>query len=498
MPSIAKNTLFLYIRLIISTLISLYTSRIILNVLGVNDFGIYQTVGGIVGIMGFLNGALSTASSRYITYALGSNNTNILKETFSTTFYVHLGLAIIIAILAETVGLWFLYNKLSIPEVFHVSIITMAINVTQIPYTSVIISHEKLSVYAYMSIVEVCLKLIAVWALLLFSANRLTIYSILIALVQISIALIYRIICKRKYSESQLLPIFNKKLFFDIIKFSGWSTLGNFALALNSQGMTMLTNMFFGPSVVSSRVIANQVNLTVYSFINNFRTAANPRIIKLYSQNNFSEFERLLIQSTKISYYLLLILSLPIFFSAKQIINIWLGKSLDYVVIFLQLAIIQSFFSIFEISFHTALLAKGRLKENTIITPGILIIQFIIIYLLFKANFSPVSMSIVSIIATACIGTFIKPLLAYKLVKVNIKIIYKVIIRCLLVTIVCFSIPLILSLILTTRDIAYTIIISIICTLWTIFTIYFIGINNSERQIIKQIFKTKIIKLKKI
>lgn len=447
---IAKNTIFLYFRMMLTMIISLYTSRVILQVLGVDDYGIYQAVGGIVGFLSFVNNALSTGSSRFITFGLGENNPKKLKNIFSTTLTAHIGLAIIIAILAETVGLWFLHNKLVIaPDrlgaaefVFHLSILTAFFSLTQVPYNACIIAHEKMGVYAYVSIIEASLKLLIVYLLTIGEIDKLKLYALLLCLIQVGMVLYYNVYCIRHFDEAKFRLFFDRKLFKEIAAFSGWSLFASSSTALNSQGILVLLNMFFSPAVVAARAISLQVNSAANQFVTNFQTAANPQIVKRFAAKDYDGSKHLLLQTTKFSFYLMLLLSLPICFGAKQLLTLWLGIVPEYTVIFLQLVIIQSLFCVFDTSFYRALYAKGRLRENALISPTLGLVRFPIIYLLFKFGFSPVALSWASLITYAVLGLVVKPILVIKIVDYEWKDIFSVFVPCLKVVVCSLPFPL--------------------------------------------------------
>lgn len=286
--TIAKNTMFLYFRMMFTMVVALFTSRVILQKLGVDNYGIYQSVGGIVGFLSFVNSALSTGSSRFLTYALGEDDFEKLRKTFSTTLTIHIALAVLVVIVAETAGLWFLFNKLVIPAdrmdaavyVFHLSILTAVFTLTQVPYNASIISHEKMSIYAYMSIFEVSAKLGICYLLSIGSFDRLKLYATLLLAVQISLMSFYRLYCIKNFQETSYKFVLDKKIFKEIAAFSGWSLFANCSAALNSQGILILLNMFFQPAVVAARAISIQVNMAATQFVNNFRTASNPQIVK--------------------------------------------------------------------------------------------------------------------------------------------------------------------------------------------------------------------------
>lgn len=447
--TIAKNTILLYFRMIFTMLISLYTSRVILAKLGVEDYGIYQVVGGVVGMLSFLNSALSTGSSRFLTFALGKNDKENLSKTFSTTLSIHIVLALIIVFFSETIGLWFFYNKLEIPEsrifaasvAYHLSILTSLFSITQVPYGAVIIAHEKMDIYAYMSIVDVVLKLAVVYLLSIALWDKLIFYASLLCIIQIGIALFYRIYCIKNFEESRYKFVYDKSILKEISKFSGWSLFANLSIALNGQGTTIITNMFFNPSVVAARAIALQVNMAAMQLVNNFRTAVNPQIVKRYAAGDEKSSMDLLLNSTKYSFFLMYIVAVPIILLAEPLLKIWLGQVPEYSVIFLQLAVVESLFSIFDSSLYMALYAKGQLKQNALISPLVGFIRFPIVYFMFKNGYSPIILSWAGILSSAILGIIIKPILIYKIVGYPLKEIIKLFNDC--TKIILISVPLI-------------------------------------------------------
>ena len=497
--TIARNTIFLYFRMMLTMFISLYTSRVILQVLGVDDYGIYQAVGGIVGFLSFINNALSTGSSRFITFGLGENNPQKLKNIFSTTLTAHICLAIIIAFLAETVGLWFLHNKLVIaPDrlgaaefVFHLSILTAFFTLTQVPYNACIIAHEKMGVYAYVSIIEASMKLLVVYFLTFADFDKLKFYALLLCLLQVGLIMFYRLYCLRHFEEAKFRLLFDKKLFKEIAGFSGWSLFSSSSIALNSQGILVLLNMFFSPAVVAARSISLQVNAAANQFVTSFQTAANPQIVKKYAAKDYEGSKRLLLQTTKFSFYLMWLLCLPICFGAKQLLTLWLGVVPEYTVIFLQLVIIQSLFCVFDTSFYRALYAKGRLKENALISPTLGLIRFPIIYVLFKFGFSPVALSWASLITYALLGLVIKPILVIKIVNYSWKDIFSVFIPCLKVVVCSLPILYLLYYYLGDDSLTAFVIIVLASVVSVIISTWFVGLDKTMKNKIVALIKKK-------
>ncbi len=500
--TIAKNTILLYFRMIVTMVISLYTSRVVLQILGVEDYGIYQAVGGIVGFMAFINNALATGSSRFLTFGLGEGNQEKLKRIFSTTLTAHIILAVIIVLIAETIGLWFLYNKLIIPSerfdaalyTYHLSILTAFFTLTQVPYNATIIAHEKMNVYAYVSIVDAVSKLLIVYALTIGGFDKLKLYATLLCLLQVGIIIYYRFYCIHRFQESHFNFGFDKKLFREIAGFSGWSLFANGSIALNNQGVLLLLNMFFSPAVVAARAISIQVNMHANQLVTNFQTAANPQIVKLYAAKNYEGSKQLLLQTTRFSYYLMLLVSLPVCLAAQQLLQLWLGIVPEYTVVFLQLIIIQSLFQVFDTSFYRALYAKGQLRENALISPTLGFIQFPIVYVLFKFGCSPVALSWASLAAFALLGLIIKPILTIRIVDYTWKDIFSVFIPCIKVTLASlpFSILAYYWFKNSNNTLQSFCVISAISVLSVLCSSWYLGMEGPMREKVVEMLKKKI------
>ena len=490
---IAKNTLFLYIRMLVTMIISLYTSRVVLQVLGVDDFGIYQAVGGIVGFLSFINGALSTGSSRFITFGLGEGKLEKQKKIFATTLTSHIILALVIIVVAETVGLWFLYHKMVIPPermeaalwVFHLSILAAFVSLTQVPYNACIIAHEKMTVYAYVSIIDASCKLLIVYMLYIGQMDKLILYAILHMVLQVSILFFYRFYCIRHFSEARFELRIDKEMFKEIVGFSGWSLFSNTAIALNNQGILLLLNMFFAPAVVAARSISIQVDMTAYQFVTNFQTAAVPQIVKRYAVKDYQGSKVLLLDMTKYSFFLMLLMAMPIFFTADKLLHLWLGIVPPYTTIFLQLIVIQSLIQVFDTSFYKALYAKGQLRENALLSPTCLLINFPIVYCLFKLGFSPVALSVSTIVCYAIMAFVIKPILLVKLVGYKYKEILSVYFPCIKVLFASLLIPVVFYNYVESSDLSEFIsfiLVVLVCVISVIISTWYLGLNASMRE----------------
>ena len=494
---IAKNTVLLYTRMLFVMLISLYTSRVILQKLGIDDYGIYQTVGGIVGLLSFINGALSSGTSRFLTFELGRNDKEKLRKTFSTTLTVHICIAIMVVVLAETFGYWFLYNKLLIPVerlnaaifVFHISIITAVFTLTQVPYTAVIIAHEQLSVFAYIGIFEVVAKLLILYLLNIGNCDKLILYAIMLFFVQLLIVLFYRIYCHKKYEETKYSFFIDKQIFKSVAGFSSWSLIASGSSALNNQGILMLLNMFFSPAVVAARAISIQVNMAVNQLVTNFRTAVNPQIVKRYASGDYAGSMMLLLTSTKYSYYLSLLICLPLFFLVEPLLKYWLSILPEFTVVFVKLIIVQALFQVFDTSFYTALYAKGRLRENALISPVLGLLQFPLVYALFKMGYSPILLSWVNLCLYALLGLVVKPILLVRIVGYKWADIGMVFKSCVIVTICALPFPLLLVYFVDvdSLNILRVIVLVVFLALVVVMSVYFVGIDKKTRTAIKSI-----------
>ena len=447
---IAKNTLYLYFRMMLVLLVSLYTSRVVLQVLGLVDYGLYQTVAGFIAFLSFINNALAAGSSRCLTFAIGKGNNEEIKATFSSVLIIHILLGLLIILVSETIGLWFVFNKLNIPPdrfnatvfVYHISVIMSFFSVTQVPYNAVVISHEKMSISAYVGIVNALLKLLIVYALQISSFDKLKIYAILLCAVQICEILFYRIYCMKNFFECRCMLLFNKAIVKNIIEYTSWNVLTNVASALVLHGTTVLTNMFFNPGVVAARAIANQVNAIVNQFVGNFRLASTPQIIKRYAVEDYDGSKRLLIRSTVISYFLMLLFCLPLFFSANMVLKLWLGSVPEYAPSFLRLTIVTSLFLCIGVSFFVPLSAKGRLKENAI---GVTVGHFLtigLVYILFKNGCSPLVLAWMLLFEEFFLSILLKSYILVKIVGYKWLEIKMVLYPCLKVSFLSLLVPL--------------------------------------------------------
>lgn len=490
--TIARNTIALYFRMMFTMFVSLFTSRVVLKYLGVEDYGIQNTVGGVVALLSYLNGSLQVGSSRFLTYELGTGDKEKLQRTFSSVLTVHLIFALIILIIGETIGLWFVYNKLVIPAdrldaavwCYHLSLLSCMMTITQVPYGASIISHEKMSLYAYTSIIDVSAKLGIVYLLTLTPWDRLIFYSTMGFIISVSMRIFYRWYCVKHFEETHYNFSIDKQITSQILQYSGWNIFATTSVALVGQGITVITNMFFSPSVVAARAIANQVNNAARGFYGNFKAASDPQIVKRYAAGDFAGSKKIMFQTAKYGYYLMLILALPICLSAKPLLLLWLGQVPDYSVVYLQFALLTSLAAVFDLQFYTALYAKGQIKENSIISSSSFFVGFIATYFLFRLGYSPAWSAVVVFISQCIIAFIIKPVMVVKIVGYQYDEIFDLFKDCLKVTVLSIIIPVPLYFArdyFAANDITEFLILASVSILSVAITVWTIGLDQPMR-----------------
>lgn len=496
---IAKNTLLLYFRMLFMMAVSLFTSRVVLNTLGVEDYGIYNVVGGIVAMFGFINGSMSSATQRYITFALGKGDKNRLQTVFSTTLQIHTLIAGIIVLLGETIGLWFLYNKMQIPAdrmdaafwVLQCSIIAAVIMIISVPYNADIVAHEKMSAFAYISILEVVLKLAIVYMLLIFSFDKLVLYAFLILAIQILIRFCYSYYCNKHFEETKYKHVWDKALFKEMTGFAGWSMFGNLAAVLFGQGLNMLLNVFFGPVVNAARGIAVQVQNAVQQFVGNFQMALNPQITKTYAQGELQEMHKLMYRSARFSFYLLFFLSLPVLFETNFILTVWLKTVPDNTIVFLRIMICTSLIYTLSNPLIIANQATGKVKKYQAVCGTTLIMILPISYIFLKFGMPAYSVFVVHF-AMESICQVLRMIMLRPLIGLRLRDYFtNVYVKVILVVIISSIAPIIIYGYM--NDTIYRFFaICIICTLTVSTAAYNWGLTTRERIFVRQKAISKI------
>lgn len=489
---IAKNTLLLYFRMLFMMAVSLFTSRVILNTLGVEDYGIYNVVGGVVAMFGFINSSMSSATQRYITFALGKGDEKRLQTIFSTTLQIHAFIAFLIVVLGETIGIWFLYNKMQIPVermnaafwVLQCSIISTVIMIISVPYNAAIIAHEKMSAFAYISVLEVILKLLIVYMLVVFSFDKLILYAILLLLIQLFIRFCYSLYCNRNFKESKYHHVWDKDLFMEMTGFAGWSMFGNLSAVLFTQGLNMLLNVFFGPVTNAARAVAVQVQHAIQQFVSNFQMALNPQITKTYAQKETKEMHKLMLRSARFSFYLLFFLSLPVLFETDFILTVWLKLVPDNTVAFLRIMICISLIYTISNPMIIANQATGKVRKYQAVCGTILLSILPISYIVLNLGFSAYSVFVVHFIIEV-ITQFVRmimlrPLIGLRIMDYMTNVYSKVI----LVVVVSMIIPS-LAYFNMEDDVVRFFVVCILCVISVSLTAYTLGLSRNERVFVK-------------
>ena len=482
---IARNTLLLYFRMLFLMIISLYTSRIVLNALGVEDFGIYNVAGGVVAMFSILSGSLSAAISRFITYELGK-----------------IGLGIVIVFFAETIGIWFLNTQMNIPIermvaanwVLQFSIITFIINLISVPYNAVIIAHEKMSAFAYISIFEAIGKLLIAYLITISPIDKLIFYAILMCVVAIAIRLLYGYYCKRHFDECRFHFIWNKQIFQQIFSFAGWNFIGASSAVLRDHGGNIIINLFCGPTVNAARGIAFQVNNAIQGFVSNFMTALNPQITKSYAVKNYTYMMTLIFQGARLSFYMLLLLSLPIIINTHYLLTLWLNTVPEHTVLFVRLVLIFAMSESISGPLITAMLATGNIRNYQIIVGGLQMLNLPISYILLSLGAIPETVLIVAVLISQCC-LMARLYMLKKMIKLKIKdYLKKVYFNIITVSIIAIILPICMQERLAENFINF-LLSSLICMLCTYLSIYYIGCSYEERKFIYNkflILKSKI------
>ena len=499
---IAKNTLLLYFRMLFMMAVSLYTSRVVLNALGVEDFGIYNVVGGVVAMFSMLSGSLSAAITRFITYELGTGNRENLKKIFSSAVTIQMGLAILIILLAEAVGVWFLNVKMNIPEarmtaanwVFQFSILTFAINLVSVPYNASIIAHERMSAFAYISILEALGKLAIAYLITVPLIDRLIFYALLMCAVALLVRLVYGYYCKKHFDECTYQFLWDKDLLKRMFGFAGWNFIGASSAVLRDQGGNVVINLFCGPAVNAARGIAFQVNTAVHGFVTNFMTALNPQITKSYASGDREYMMTLIFQGARLSFYMLLALSLPILVNTHYILVLWLKIVPEHTVYFVQLILLFGLSESISNPLITAMLATGKIRNYQLVVGGLQLMNLPVSYFLLRMGLFPEVVIIVAIVISQCCLAA-RLLMLRGMIGLSVrKYLRKVYLNVLAVTVIASIFPFLLTCQMEETFLNF-ILLCLIAVVCTSITIYYLGCNKKERQFVVSKIHTIINRL---
>lgn len=496
---IAKNTLLLYFRMLFMMAISLFTSRVVLNALGVEDFGIYNVVGGVVAMFSILSGSLSAAITRFITYELGKGNRDALEKVFSSAVSIQMILAIIIIIIAESIGVWFLNVKMNIPEirmvaanwVFQFSILTFAINLISVPYNATIIAHERMAAFAYISIFEAMMKLVIAYLIMVVDADKLISYAVMMFIMALIIRMIYGIYCKKHFEECTYHFFFDRDLLKRMFGFAGWNFIGASSAVLRDQGGNVVINLFCGPTVNAARGIAFQVSTAVNGFVSNFMTALNPQITKSYASGEKEYMMTLVIQGARLSFYMLLFLSLPILVNTHYVLKLWLNVVPEHTVLFVQLVLLFAMSESISYPLITAMLATGKIRNYQLVVGGLQMLNFPISYILLHMGMFPEIVIIVAIVISQCCLAA-RLLMLRGMIGLSVRnYLHKVYINVIVVTIFSAIFPFLIMGLLEESFVNF-ILLCLVSVFCTGITVFYIGCNKMERQfIISKVYDIK-------
>lgn len=489
---IIKNSLFLYFRMILSLSVTLYTSRVVLNTLGVEDFGIYNVVGGVVIMMAFLSGAMSSATQRFFAFELGKNDTQQLHNIFKMSLNIHWLIIFIVVFLAQTLGLWFINNQLVIPAarlvaanwVFHCALFSFCCTILAVPYNAVIIAHEKMSAFAYISIVDVILKLVVVFFLAAHEGDNLQFYALLLAFVSSVILGCYYVYARCQFSVARFSWYWNTELFKILFSYTGWNLFGNLAAVATNQGVNILLNLFFGATVNAARAIAFQVSSAITGFVTSLQMSINPQIVKSYASDNHVYMHQLIMGCSKYTFFLLYSLALPILLQTETVLTLWLINPPVHAVLFCQLILVDALINSLSGSLMASAQATGNIKRYQAIIGGVLLLNLPLSYLFLSNGGSAHTVFYVSI-GTSIMALLFRFILLKELINLNVtQFVNKVLCKSIFVVLSTF-LPLNLMALNTGNLIVDFILMSTLIVVFTATAIYMLGLETFERDFVK-------------
>lgn len=496
---IAKNTIFMYMRMVITMLVGLYTSRVVLRVLGVEDYGLYNVIGGIIALFSVLNNALMNTTSRFITVSLAKGDVTETRHTFNMAFLMHFGVALFLIAIGETGGLWYLHNKLVVPVgrefaagwLYQFTVITAVLSTVNVPYNACIIAHEKINVFALLQVIDALLKLGIVYVIQIAPYDKLIFYAMLMLLVIVFNFLFNYIYCQRRFQEVKFLFYWSRDRFKEVLKFIGWALVGNFSNMFYTQGINLMLNAFCGPAVNAARGIAIQVQGVVAQMAHNVQTAINPQILKTHAVNDLERMHMLICASSRYCYYLLLLFSLPIMLEANYILHLWLGVVPEHTVSFIRLTLMTVLLDAFINPMFTANLASGRLNLYYIPVSVISVSFMFITYYAIKHTQMPES-TFLCYLAMVAFGLVIRVFVMQKQVKLRPSAYIKTaILPAIVVTVLASVLPIVSHFIVQGNGarLFVTIIISVVSTVAVVCSA---GVTKQERQFAIQFVKNKL------
>ena len=501
---IAKNTLFLYIRMFVMMLTALFTSRIVLDVLGATDYGLNNVISGVVVLFSFLNSALLSATQRFLNFHLGRKDYKQTNVVFCMSMNTYILLSVLVVVLGETVGLWFVNTQLNIPSermyaahwVYQFTLVQFVISLLRVPYNASIIAYERMNFYAYISLVEVVTKLMVVYLLYITTFDKLIFYSFLYTIVPFIVVIIYKVYCNRNFEITKYKAIWDKVAFKEMFSFSGWSLFGSLANLAAQQGLNILINIFYGVTVNAAAGIANQVANNVYGFISNFQTAFQPQIVKTYAAKEVERFYKLIFQTSKFSYFMVIVLVLPILFTIDGILEIWLKEVPEYTAIFCRLILIYLSMEAISAPLWMSVQATGKIRNYQILMAVFIFMNFPLAYIVLKLGLPVYSVWFVRIFVNVATITARCIYMKTKLDFPILPFFRKVLVPIFLVTVIALPVPAILNYLISGFW-TNLLIVGFVTLFLTALDVYFVGMSVHERDMVRNMIFKKIPLLKK-
>ena len=485
---IAKNTMMLYVRMFVLMLVGLYTSRVVLNALGETDYGVYSVVGGVVAMFSMISGALNSAVSRFITFELGKNNPERLSRVYCTSVNIQLILALIVVLLAEPIGLWFIENKMTIDParipaatwVLHFSLLAFVVNLMSVPQMASITAHEKMSAYAYIGILDGLLRLGVAFMIVSAPFDRLVYYAMLMAGVVLIVRLTYGIYCRIHFPECRYRFVFDRPLVKEMFAFAGWNFIGVTSGVLRDHGGNILVNLFAGPVVNAARGVAVQLNGAVQSFVTNFMTAVNPQITKSYAAGDYKYVFALIGKSSRMSFYLLSLMAIPIIFNADLLLQIWLKEVPEHTTLFVQLFLMFALSESLSLPLITAMLATGRIRNYQLVVGGIQLLNLPVSYIFLKMGAIP-EITVVVAIALSHVCLFARLIMFSRASGFSVPgFVREVYVNAMKVAVSAAAIPLVMTFVLP-EGLWWSVLHLGVSLLWTAGVIFFVGCGKDDR-----------------
>lgn len=497
---IAKNTVFLYLRMLFLMMITLYTSRVILYSLGVVDYGVHNAVAGFVSMFHMVSNSMSGGISRFITFSLGQGDRERTQRVFSNAFFIQSGLSVLLFVVCEIFFVWFVNNKMTIPPerlqaanvVLQISMTIFILNLFRTPYDACIVAHEKMSTYAYLGIFEGLAGLVTAMVVKYSTSDRLIVYSLMHLIIAVIVLLMYAFYCRRHFYESHFVWAPDKKLIGEMLGFSGWNFFGVMSGVMRGQGINMLLNVYCGPAVNAARGLALQVDKAVTKFSTTFMTAVRPQITKSYAVGNRAEYERLTMTSSKLAFLMLMLFNIPIIANTSFILNLWLVKVPAHTCLFCQLILIQTLVNSFSTPLISLLLATGKIRKYQLVVGTCTLLNFPVAWVLLYLGFPPES-TVCTIIFISMISLMLRVYFLHEMVQFPVmKYLKNVVLMCVLSWGLATIAPLLLNMLVETDSILILIIKVLVIEVCSLLSIYYVGLTTAEREFLVSLIKSKL------